>query len=259
MEIITSKDNKLVKRMVLLHDRRKASREKKVFVEGVRLCEDALISGIRPEILAATPGNEKLAFELKEKYSLDKDPVFMSEEVFSKACSTVNPQGIAMVLEQPESVKELPVKGKDIYVVLENIQDPGNLGTIIRTADAFDMSAVIMTKGTADPYNEKVLRSSMGSVWKVPLMFVEDSDAAFELFSEKNITTLAAELGGDPLPEAKIDLPCAYFIGNEGNGLQTCTIDRCDRKIKIPMPGRAESLNAASAASIIGYSLSILR
>ncbi|MBR6483451.1 MAG: RNA methyltransferase [Clostridiales bacterium] len=259
MEIITSKDNKLVKRLVMLHDRKKASKEKKVFVEGVRLCEDALISGVRPEILAATPSNEKLALELKEKYSLEISPVFMSEDVFAKACSTVNPQGIAMVLEQPGRVEDLPVKGKDIYVVLENIQDPGNLGTIIRTADAFDMSAVIMTKGTVDPYNEKVLRSSMGSVWKVPLMFVDSSDAAFDLLEGKGVLTLAAELGGDPLPEAKIDLPCAYFIGNEGNGLQSCTIDRCDMKIRIPMPGRAESLNAASAASIIGYSLSILR
>lgn len=245
--------------MVLLHDRRKASREKKVFVEGLRLCEDALISGISPEIIAATPSNEKLALELREKYSLDIEPVFMSEEVFSKACSTVNPQGIAMILEQPGSVDVLPSKGKDIYVVLENIQDPGNLGTIIRTADAFDLSAVIMTKGTADPYNEKVLRSSMGSVWKVPLMFVEDSAAAFDLFEIRKVQTLAAELGGDPLPEAKIGLPCAFFIGNEGNGLQTCTIERCDKKILIPMPGRAESLNAASAASIIGYSLSLLR
>ncbi len=259
MEIIRSRENKLIKRLTRLHDRRKASGEGVVFIEGVRLCEDALISGVRPELIAATPDREETVRSWQARFDISADISLVAPELFLKITSTVNPQGIAMVVPEPLPSKELPVKGKDIYMVLENIQDPGNLGTMIRVADAFDMSAVIMTKGTADPYNEKVLRSSMGSVWKVPLMFVEDSGEAFGMFREAGVTTLAAELNGDPLPELKTELPVAYFIGNEGNGLQTCTIDRCDMKIKIPMPGRAESLNAASAASIIGYSLSLLR
>ena len=259
MDLITSKDNKIVKRLAALHDRKKAARDLCVFTEGVRICEDALISGQRPELIAATPDNEQLVIRLIQKYEISTKIVYLTPECFAKVASTVNPQGIAMVLPMPARITELPVKGKDIYMVLEDIQDPGNLGTMIRLADAFDMSAVILTKKTCDPYNEKVLRSSMGSVWKVPVMTVEDSSEAFDLFKASNVTPNAAELNGAPLPQADLSLPAAFFIGNEGNGLQTCTISKCDMKIKIPMPGRAESLNAASAASIIGYSLSLLK
>ena len=165
-----------------------------------------------------------------------------------------------MVVKEPELGSEIPFSGNDdIYLCLEGLQDPGNMGTVIRLADAFGFSSVIMVKGTVDPFNEKVLRASMGSVWHVPLRKADSIDDVFKFCNEHGISTLAAHLKGDLLDEAKINLPCCYFIGNEGNGLSDECSSRCDTMVKIPMQGKAESLNAASAASIIGYILSTKR
>ncbi|MBR6881013.1 MAG: RNA methyltransferase [Clostridiales bacterium] len=261
MEIIRSKDNPKVKRLSLLHDRKKARGEGLVFIEGTRLCEDALISGAMPSVIAYTEKRSSYAQSLIEKYGLTCEQIVMTDECFSKISSTSNPQGIAMAVPEPSLYKEIPFRndGKDIYVVLENLQDPGNLGTIIRLADAFDLTAVIMTRGSADPYNEKVLRSSMGSVWHIPVVTVDSLPDLFSFFKDKGITTLSCDLNGKLLPESRIDLPAAYFIGNEGAGLTEETVSSCDIRVKIPMPGKAESLNAASAASIIGYVLASLR
>ena len=201
-----------------------------------------------------------LADELIRKYDISCEIIALSAECFEKVASTVNPQGIAMVVSEPDMGTDIPFRGKDdIYLCLEELQDPGNLGTVIRLADAFDFTAVILVKGTADPFNEKVLRASMGSVWHLPLMKVDSIDNVFEFCKEHNIKTLAAHLKGAPLEESNIDLPCCYFIGNEGNGLSDYCSSHCDTMVKITMKGRAESLNAASAASIIGYILSTKR
>lgn len=261
MEIIRSKDNPKVKRFALLHDRKKASKEGLVFIEGTRLCEDALISGVRPVSVACTEERFDLVSSWQSDYEISCEVVVMTSECFSKIASTVNPQGVAMIVSMPEAVSEFPLRddGKDIFVVLENLQDPGNLGTIIRLADAFDFNGVIMTRDCVDPYNEKVLRSSMGSVWHIPLITLGSSDEILELLHSKGIDTLACELHGDDLKSASLKLPAAYFIGNEGKGLKASTISGCKSKIKIPMPGKAESLNASSAASVIGYVLASLK
>ena len=259
-EVIRSKDNQKVKRLTALHDRRKASKEGLVFIEGVRLCEDALKSQCVPSMVCVS--EKQVSF--LDKYADDfehAEKVVVSQECFAKICSTVNPQGVAMVVQEPDLGAEIPFRdnGNDIYVVLEALQDPGNMGTIIRLADALDFTAVIMTSGCVDPYNEKVLRSSMGSVWHVPLIKVEDAREALDFFAAKAVTTMAMELNGEILTTDVVRTPAAYFIGNEGNGLTSETINSCDLKVKIPMPGKAESLNAASAASIMGYTLHCAR
>lgn len=261
MEIIKSKDNPKVKRLSLLHDRKKAIKEGVVFIEGTRLCEDALKSGVKPSMIAFTPAREELVCSLVERFNLNTELVLVSDECFQKIASTVNPQGVAMIVDTPSLSSDIPFSGNgnDIYVVLEALQDPGNLGTIIRLADAFDFSAIIMTSGTVDPFNEKVLRSSMGSVWHIPIRKVESIDTVFDFCRKHEISTLAMHLKGNELSEATIKLPCAYFIGNEGNGLTDECTNMCDTMVKIPMAGKAESLNAASAASIIGYILSTKR
>lgn len=260
MDIIRSKDNSKVKRLTLLHDRKKASKEGLVFIEGTRLCEDALLSGVKPVMFAFSENRSVLADELISKHKIDCEIAALSNECFEKVSNTVNPQGIAMVVSEPELGSNIPFNGKDdIYLCLEGLQDPGNMGTVIRLADAFGFTAVIMVKGTVDPFNEKVLRASMGSVWHVPLRRVDSIDDVFEHCQKHDIRTLAAHLNGDLLNEAELELPCCYFIGNEGNGLTDECSDRCDTMVKIPMQGKAESLNAASAASIIGYILSTKR
>lgn len=255
MNVITSKDNSKVKYIASLHDRKTSAKEGVVFVEGLRGCDDALKSGVNIVTVIANEKNASWAENVSS--SCDADMLILNDACFKKISSTVNPQGVALVVKRPSRLDSLPMRGdnKDVFLCLEDIQDPGNLGTMIRLADAFDFGAVIVTKGTADRFNEKVIRSSMGSVWRVPVIECESSKKIIELLHSQNISILAAELHGDSLSKAQISLPAAYFIGNEGNGLKQETIDSCDLKVKIEMQGRAESLNAATAASIIGYKL----
>ncbi|MBR1797446.1 MAG: RNA methyltransferase [Clostridiales bacterium] len=259
MDTITSKDNPKVKYLASLHDTKTSRSENAVLVEGLRSCEDALNCGVAPIKVIATERHYYSAMKVSDKYGCEC--IILSEPCFKKISGTVNPQGLALVFRRPDFSTELELRddGKDIFLCLEDIQDPGNLGTMIRIADAFDFNAVLVTKKTVDAYNDKVIRSSMGSIWRVPVIEFEDSDAIIDALHEKNINILAAELNGDDLNKANIGLPAAYFIGNEGAGLKGSTIDRCDLKVKIRMQGRAESLNAASAASIMGYILQEIR
>lgn len=263
---ITSKDNSTLKYYQSLHDSRKALREGLVYIEGMRLCEDCLSSGVKPSVLLFTSKQKSLAESWDSKYELGEriEYVELTEECFNKLASTVNPQGVAMIIrmqdcnvEHYDENSSLPVReGRNIYVVLENLQDPGNLGTILRMADAFDFTAVLMTKDSVDPFNEKVLRASMGSVWHLPICIFENSDRICDVLDENQVNKYAAHLKGTELKDNCFRFPAAYFIGNEGKGLTDSTSERCDYKIKIRMPGKAESLNAASAASIIGYLMS---
>lgn len=256
MQTITSRDNPKVKRFASLHKRENARKEGLVFLEGERLCTDALDTGIEPVEIIVTEKNTPWA----KKHAAGALVTVLSDDCFRKIASTVNPQGIACIVNQPSSGDEIPYRGdgNDIYAVLEDIQDPGNLGTIIRTADAFDFTAVIMSPSTCDPFNEKTLRASMGSIWHLPLI-VSSMDDAFAFFEKNGVATLAMHLHGKELNEAEIKLPAAYFIGNEGRGLTEGTSERCTSLVKIPMPGKAESLNAAAASAITGYVLSSKR
>ena len=259
MEIITSKDNSRVKYIASLHDYRKARSEGVVFIEGVRACEEALKCSV--DVVTAVADEEHSSWALKVAEEHNCESLLLSASCFKKVSSTVNPQGVALVIRRPEAGNVISLRGdgKDIFLCLEDIQDPGNLGTMIRVADAFGFNAVLVTKNTVDAYNEKVIRSTMGSIWRVKIIAFDDASEMIEALRAKDVRTMAAELNGDELDTADITLPAAYFIGNEGAGLKTSTIDSCDIKIKIRMDGQAESLNAASAASILGYVLQGLR
>ena len=259
MEFITSRDNARVKFIASLRDPRKAREEGLIFIEGKRACEDAIGCGVVPSLVIADESRKSWA--QAESDRLCCDGLILSEACFKKISSTVTPQGFAIVAKRPDTSSGIKLRGdgEDIFMCLEDIQDPGNLGTMIRIADAFDFTGILITKNTVDPFNDKVIRASMGSIWRVNITSFENSDDMISALHGKGVKVIAAELHGDDLSQAKIDLPAAYFIGNEGAGLKASTIDQCDIKVKIRMQGKAESLNAASAASIIGYVLQELR
>ena len=253
--VITSRDNPNVKRIAKLTKREHARAEGVIYLEGTRLCEEALSSGQKAIEVIVT--EEKISWA--KDFTPDIEPLILSQNVFSKISQTVNPQGVAIIIKEPELTADIPLRSnnKDVYVVLENTQDPGNLGTIIRMADAFGLSAVIVSPTTCDPYNDKVIRATMGSVWHIPIVR-KTMNECFEFFDKNSVDTLAMHLKGNELDVKKLSLPCAYFIGNEGDGLTGETTERCKHFVKIPMKGKAESLNAAVAASVIGYELSKL-
>lgn len=252
MQVITSRDNPNVKRIAKLTKRSEAKKEGVIYLEGTRLCEEALTSGQKAVEVIVT--EDKISWA--EEFTPDIEPLVLSRDVFTKISQTVNPQGVAIIINEPQISAEIPRRSddKDIYVVLENTQDPGNLGTIIRMADAFGLTAVIVSPTTCDPYNDKVIRATMGSIWHIPVIR-KTMDECFGFFAHENIDTIATHLKGTELGTGDLKLPCAYFIGNEGDGLTDETSSKCSKLVKIPMKGKAESLNAAVAASVIGYEL----
>lgn len=208
----------------------------------------------------------------------------LSDEVFQKAADTKTPQGILFVMEQfSYSLEEMvdyssdpgrmidcgqdpgrtmgcsldPGRKRDgapLFLILEDIQDPGNLGTMIRTGEGAGVNGVIMGRGCVDIYNPKTIRATMGSLYRVPFVYVEKLSGAVEKLKERGITVYAAHLEGEKFFD-RIDYPggSAFLIGNEGNGLRRETADLADTYIRIPMEGKLESLNAAVAAALLLY------
>lgn len=189
--------------------------------------------------------------EVLETYSYE----VVSDEVFARMSDTKTPQGILCVLQCPHySMEQLLAKPNPFLVLLENLQDPGNLGTIFRTGEGAGIDGVIMTKETADLFNPKVIRATMGSVYRMPYLYVDDILSCIEELKRQNIAVYAAHLDNSVC----YDMPdyrkgTAFLIGNEGNGLKRETADRASQYIKIPMHGQVESLNAAVATSILMY------
>ena len=254
---ISGKDNPIFRLVKSLHDHRTAAKEGLLFLEGIRLCEDVLSFGHTPVYILCSNNAKELAQTWSERFRVPEDTVIVSMPpfLFEKLSSTNHPQGIAIVIRMPSYPTVLPSQGRDIYLLCENTSDPGNLGTMIRTADAFGFSAVLITSGTVDPYNEKVIRASMGSCFHIPIMRFETiRDACLQLH-EFGVELIASHLNGEPLPGVSFRYPAAVVVGNEAHGLSDECTAMCDRKIAIPMPGHAESLNASIAFSVFGYVL----
>jgi TrmH family RNA methyltransferase len=180
--------------------------------------------------------------------------IALPESLFNKLVSTQSPQGIMAVVKKKQyNVKKI-IKTHGLFIILENIQDPGNLGTIIRSANSFAVKAVFVSKGSADIYSEKTLRATMGSIFHLPVINDIDIKDTLNLMKKEKITIFAASIKGQKyLNDIKFPSKRAFVIGNEANGLKNETEDLADELIKIYMPGKSESLNVAIAASIIMY------
>lgn len=193
--------------------------------------------------------NKQVLSELETGYEIVQDSVF-------KAVSdTVTPQGILCVAKWPEyALETLPETENPLFLLLEDIQDPGNLGTIFRTAEGACVTAVIMSRGTVDIYNPKTIRSTMGSIYRVPFLYVDDLADIVEYLKKKEIQVYAAHLQ-DSVDYVKRSYKegTAFLIGNEGSGLSDAVCRSASGYIKIPMQGELESLNAAVAASLLVY------
>ena len=171
-----------------------------------------------------------------------------------KISNVKTPQGILFSCERP--VAGLDTLQGDRFMVLEGLQDPGNLGTIIRTADAFALDGIILCEGCVDPTSPKVVRATMGAAFRLPIAAATMEETA-EFFKQKQIPLYATALSDKSVPLTTVDLTrAAVLIGNEGRGISKQAASLSDRLIIIPMEGRAESLNASVAASIIMYEMS---
>lgn len=248
MIVIESKDNSLFKYTKKLKERKYRNKENKYIIEGFRLVQEAFKANCSIEYLIVNEnGKDKLDDYLKSY--MDSIKIYeMKSDLFNQLSSTENTQGIIAVANINNSVKD--IKG-EFYLLCDKVQDPGNLGTIIRTAHAAGVSAIILTKGTVDIYNDKTIRSTMGSIFYTPIIY--DNDLSFLNSLKENGFSLVAT----SLEESKnffdedLSGKVILSVGNEGNGISEEIFSLADKKVKIPMPGGAESLNVGVATSII--------
>lgn len=259
--VITSKDNPRIKQLARLYSSRKYRRETGLFViEGVRGCLDALRDNVEQDglidIEAVYYTDGVLASSERDMSVLERLPedkkFVITDEIADKISDTDSCQGIFVVarcLDKPFSGEALKAEGK--YLILDELQDPGNLGTMIRTSDAVGLDGVVLTGGCVDLYNPKVVRSAVGSMPRVDIFVEKDSRLVLTTLRERGIRTAAAVIsGGVEIKSFDFSGGCAVVIGNEGRGLARESVELCDHKVSIAMHGHIDSLNAATAATI---------
>ena len=224
--------NKRIKELIALKEKAKVRRDTKTYiVEGMKMCME-----VPKQLLLETYVTKSFAGSHGE-WLKGLDHEVVEEKVFDRISDTKTPQGILCVVKQKEY----------------ELDDPGNLGTIMRTAEGAGAAGVIMSRGCVDIYNPKTIRSTMGSAYRVPFLYVDDLKAAIEKIRSCKIDVYAAHLKGETYYDDINYHRAAFLIGNEGNGLREETAALADRYIKIPMSGQVESLNAAVSTAILMY------
>ncbi len=253
--MITSSSNEAVKHVTKLIQSAKARRKEGVFVvEGERIVRE-----IPKEIVIGCYASEDYVNSHDvSKLGFDVETVAVSSAVFKKMSDTQSPQGILclcrMNFMSADDLLELKKDGDLRLLILEGIQDPGNLGTMVRSAEGAGFDAIIADDNTVDVYNPKVTRSTMGSLFRVPVIYTDDLARTVDAVKRSSVTVYAAHLKGTVgYKEESYGNRIAFLIGNEGAGLSDDISAKADKLIKIPMKGRLESLNAAVAASLLMF------
>lgn len=275
--MITSYNNRSVREVIQLAQKAKARSKEGLFVaEGIKMFDEAPLKRIEKVYIS-----ERMEKELYERYDKKLNQLLceiVADDVFLKMSDTKTPQGILCLVRQFQYNIEDMLAGKChskaagmsivmntptgndknkkqmLFMVLENIQDPGNLGTIFRAGEAAGVDGIIMSRQTVDIYNPKTIRSTMGSVYRVPFLYTDDLCGVVRMMKEREINVYAAHLHAEQYyDEFDYRRSCAFLIGNEANGLSQEAAECAGAYLKIPMKGKVESLNAAVASSILLY------
>lgn len=250
--MITSVSNAKIKNVMQLNQRAKARREQGLFAaEGRKMFLEAPENLIDKIYVAESMLDDEEVMEKVRRFSWES----VENGVFRQMCDTQTPQGILTVLRQPSyQMQDLLKEKNPLIMVLEDLQDPGNAGTIIRTGEGAGVSGVFLTKTCVDITNPKVIRATMGSVYRIPFLYVEDVVSLKQQLQDRGIRFFAAHLQGkNSYDREDYKGGTAFLIGNEGKGLTDQAAEAADCLIRIPMCGQVESLNAAMAAGILMY------
>lgn len=242
---ITSRDNDKIKAVCKLRDSSAfRQQENSYMAEGIKLCRD-LCSVVKPKEIYIT---QKALDNFENAPLLCDECYLIADHVAEKLSGAKTSQGLFCVFEMPNNIQLF--KGR--WLCLENVQDPANIGAVLRSAAAFGFNGAVLSKSCADAFSQKALRSSMGAAVRLPLCFADDFLQALNELKRQGCTLVAAALqSSEPLEKtANITSPC-IIIGNEGQGLAQQTIDVCHLAVRIPISDKVESLNAAAAASVL--------
>lgn len=250
--VITSKDNEIVKHIRKLRDKKVRDESGEFVIEGIKMLEEAVREKAKIKMIVVCEELNQNPIPKDILYKVAKEKIiYVNDKIFKILTDVTTPQGILAVIEKSNR-NEIDFS-KDLYLILDNIQDPGNMGTILRTADSIGLTQIIVPKGNADCYNSKVIRSTMGAIFRVNVIEVLDLVKIIKEMKKHKIQILATDLATDYSIYDVNYKKSAIVIGNEGNGVSKEVLEIADKRIKIPMPGKTESLNAAVATGIILY------
>lgn len=254
MQQITSKDNQLIKHIIKLREKKYRKEYNEYIIEGVKIVKEAIEENAKIKYIVVA--NEMEKSELMRKYLSDdlkeKEYIQVPNDIFKLISEVEKPQGILAIIEKSEESEEIDYN-QDIILALDDIQDPGNLGTIIRTADSVGLNQILVSKGTADAYNSKVIRSTMGAIFRVKIIECEDLRNSLLNLKKQNFSILVTDLGcKKSIYDIKLQRK-VIVIGNEANGVSKEIKDLAETKVIIPMFGKTESLNASVATGVILY------
>ena len=254
MQIISSKDNEFIKHIKKLKEKKYRDEYGEYIIEGIKLVKEAILEKQNiKQVIICDDCEKNLKFEKEEMYEIAKyNCIYVTKKIFETLTDVNSPQGILAVVTKQEKNQEINYN-EDIIVALDDIQDPGNLGTILRTIDSIGLKQIILSKNTADCYNPKVVRSTMGAIFRIKMIQCENLEETLEEIKKHKFEIVVSHLKTN---NSIYDLNYknkVIVIGNEANGVEEKIVKIADKKIKIPMLGKTESLNASVATGIILY------
>jgi TrmH family RNA methyltransferase len=251
---VASRQNALVRQLRHAFRQAEPAEDGSVAIEGAKLVEEAIRSGLRLRALFVSHSGRERAARLLPQLHHSIDALLLPDEVFHSAVASESPQGVAALVHPLTATMDDLFCTKSPFILgCAGLQDPGNLGTILRSAEAFGASGVLTTEGTVSAANPKVARASAGSIFRLPLVHLSTQEAIAALRAHKVRIVVSSSHGGHPAQKVDLTQPTALFIGNEGHGVPKPLLDAADEAVLVPHSPRVESLNAAIAASVLLY------
>lgn len=254
MQSISSKENELIKHIKKLKDKKERDISNEYVIEGIKLIQEAIQENVNIKQIIVCDDCDKTESIPKDlMYEIAKyDCIYVTKKIFKYISEVQEPQGILAVIEKNNSDVEIDYT-QDIIVALDDVQDPGNLGTILRTVDSIGLTQILVSKGTADSYNPKVVRSTMGAIFRIKIIESEDLEKTLREIKKHKFKVVVTSLQTEnSIYEINYNKK-VIVIGNEAKGVEKNIQELADEKIKIPMIGKTESLNASVATGIVLY------
>ncbi|MBS6251653.1 MAG: RNA methyltransferase [Clostridium sp.] len=255
MQVISSKENEIIKNIKKLKEKKYRDLNNEYIIEGIKIIQEAIQENAKIKQIIICDDCEKNSNISQEMmYEIAKyECIYVTNKIFTSLTDVKNPQGIMAIVEKNNSKEEKIDYNQDIIVALDDLQDPGNLGTILRTVDSIGINQILVSKGTADSYNPKVVRSTMGAIFRVKIIECEDLEKTLKEIKKRKFEILVTSLQTEnSIYDIKYNKK-VIVIGNEANGVEEKIQNMADVKVKIPMLGKTESLNASVATGIILY------
>ena len=254
MQSISSKENELIKHIKKLKDKKERDISNEYVIEGIKLIQEAIQENVNIKQIIVCDDCDKTESMPKDlMYEIAKyDCIYVTKKIFKYISEVQEPQGILAVIEKNNLDREIDYS-QDIIVALDDVQDPGNLGTILRTVDSIGLTQILVSKGTADSYNPKVVRSTMGAIFRIKIIECEDLEKTLKEIKKHKFKVVVTSLQTEnSIYEINYNKK-VIVIGNEAKGVEKNIQELADEKIKIPMLGKTESLNASVATGIVLY------